>query len=829
MFDSTSAVDDVLDPVSRAVPADALAEFVGDADWVGQNELSHPEKPPWERSKFERRASGSGIAFERNDLVPHGQALLTCDSWAACVIMSDATADRLNPKDDSALWSAIARHHPTVEPVLVNLPTFGGGGTVEKIGPTHPVQPLRAHAASRAKSFNPGDDDTDEEDVYIRDDPVAFWSEHPPYYRRFLNERVPRIKWLNQLRARLEEDLLHEVVTESRDEPRSPGFKIQRWGVGGVIVINDLGGRVGKMRNHPVLEARERKGHGGYLDFLLLADEFDRPAAIAALAREGIAVAFDPTPGWLNALVEPGLHGWLNVYWSGNIAGLNLKPELGRFHIKTGRLTVFLPRLAKAIELLLKRVGQRPVSVLVEPHPDDPECFFGIDLDLVIRQASLGRRPRRLRPQARDLLPADCTEQIEIAWCPDEPSLEAPPGLFGQQASEGPLAYSPDPMIGIRDTGCWLCDGTSGKGNSRPYCADCCKDAREGLFGDRGFNESWHGSVIWSLKTLAEIEFGGAPALSQLNQMPAEGPNSDLLMLCRMLIPRWRGAALGAERRSYAWTDWLAEAGLLTEGIRTSRGVTVIAKDGHVCRSLMERQIDDFFYDHGIAHEPEPLYPFDPHANVGGYRADWKLSDGTFVEALGFTNDSVYMEKAHRKIRLATRHQIPVVTVTHADIANLASIFAKWLPPEDARPTRTQLPPRPETLTKDTGSTDPQSAQNAANVRVRAERLDRCRRAVELQAGGATRKQIAEKLAVSALVVKSSLRDGKFYANPRSDPERFKLAKDAAAAQQRGLTRSEFRAAIGLTSGKADESWRDADVVFGRDAQALDLDRDPQE
>jgi hypothetical protein len=796
---------------------------------VGRKELSRAEKPPWERNKFERIASGSGIAFERNDRVPHGQALLACDSWAACVIMSDATADGLNPKDDSALWRAIARHHPSAEPMLVNLPTFGGAGTVETIGPTHPVQTLRAHATSRAKSFNPGDDDTDEEDVYIPDDPRAFWSDHPTYYRRFLSERVPRIQWLDQLRARLEEDLLHEVVAESRDEPRPSGFKIQRWGVGGVIVTNDLGGRVGKVRNHPVLEARDRKGHGGYLDFLLLANEFDRPSAIAALTKEGIEVPFHPTHGWLNASVEPGLHGWLNVYWSGNIAGLNLKPELGRFHIQSGQLTVFLSRLAKPIELLLKRVGQRPTSVLVEPHPDDPECFFGIDLDLVTRQASPVRRLRRLRPQARELLPADCAEQIEAAWSPNEPILEAPPGLFAQQSGEKPLAPSPDQTTGTRNAHCWLCDGTSGKSSPRPYCADCCKDAREGLFGDRGFNESWHGSVIWSLKTLAEIEFGGPPALSQLNQMPAEGPNSHLLMLCRMLIPRWRGAALGAERRSYAWTDWLAEAGLLTDGVRTSRGVTVMAKDGHVCRSLLERHIDDFFYDHGIAHEPEPCYPFDPDVNVGGYRADWKLSDGTFVEALGFTNDSAYMEKAQRKISLAARHQIPVVTVTHVDIANLASIFAKWLPPEDACPIRTQLPARPENPTAGTSSTAPKSTQNAANARARAERLDRCRQAVELQARGATRKQISEKLGVSALAVKSSLRDGKFYANPRSDPDRLKMAKVAAAAQQRGLTRSEFRAAMGLTSVKTDELWRDADVLFGRDPQALDLDRDPQE
>jgi hypothetical protein len=184
---------------------------------------------------------------------------------------------------------------------------------------------------------------------------------------------------------------------------------------------------------------------------------------------------------------------------------------------------------------------------------------------------------------------------------------------------------------------------------------------------------------MWSLQTLAENEFGGPPAKEQLMHLPAAGPNSDLLMLCRMLTARDHYAELGADRKGYAWTDWLAQAGLLTDGVRTGRGVTAIAKDGHLCRSLLERQVDDFLHDNGIEHEPEPYYPYDPADNVNGCRADWKLSDGTFVEALGFTKDPAYMARARIKIALAERHGIPVVTVTHADLDKLAAIFEKWL------------------------------------------------------------------------------------------------------------------------------------------------------
>lgn len=109
------------------------------------------------------------------------------------------------------------------------------------------------------------------------------------------------------------------------------------------------------------------------------------------------------------------------------------------------------------------------------------------------------------------------------------------------------------------------------------------------------------------------LEFGGAPARDQLRKMPQDGPHADLLMLCRMLTARRGYVVPGGQRKVYSWTDWLGQAGLLTDGIRTSRGVAVMAKDGHLCRSLLERQIDDFFFEHDIPHHPEPHYPFDRH------------------------------------------------------------------------------------------------------------------------------------------------------------------------------------------------------------------------
>lgn len=49
------------------------------------------------------------------------------------------------------------------------------------------------------------------------------------------------------------------------------------------------------------------------------------------------------------------------------------------------------------------------------------------------------------------------------------------------------------------------------------------------------------------------------------------------------------------------------------------------------------------------------------------------------MEALGFPNDQAYMAKAHLKMKLAARLGIPILTVTHSDTGDLASIFSKWL------------------------------------------------------------------------------------------------------------------------------------------------------
>lgn len=506
-----------------------------------------------------------------------------------------------------------------------------------------------------------------------------------------LSVDAPRIRWLNELRDELVQNLLaHAVVNVGRGRP-GPPLEVQRWGPTGnlVGVTNSRGGYAGKIRRHPAREARLKMGRGKHLTFLLMANEFDRPAAVEALSREGIDLPVDESPGWLNASVEPGLHGWLDVYWSGNVAGLNLKPRLATFHIETGELTVFAAPLADSVELLLRRVGQPPTTVVVEPDSHDPEYFFGIDILEVIAEQTLDPgTPRQLRPVARALLPTEWAELLEKIWNPEQPRIRVPAEVMGDQPPGGPKKRATEPRGGLTRAGCRLCTGSSG---GEPYCRQCVQEAASGLFYDRGCDESWIGAVCWSLRTLADNEFNGPPAVSQLQQPPGGAGDADLLMLCRMLTCRQGGTAWGADRKAYSWTGWLAEAGLLPGNPRTSSGSSVNA---------------------------------------------WE----------------------------------------------------------------------------------------------RTQRTERCRLAVELQAGGLTIKQIAEQFGVGAPTVTSLLRDGKFYADPSSDPQRYELVRQAADLRSKELTPTQVGVELKLSGAKAKESWRDTGVLFAHARPPVDLtqrDDDP--
>jgi hypothetical protein len=208
------------------------------------------------------------------------------------------------------------------------------------------------------------------------------------------------------------------------------------------------------------------------------------------------------------------------------------------------------------------------------------------------------------------------------------------------------------------------------------YCHRCLAIAANGLPNLEPTLDRATTRTTLAARALADCEFGGAAfvesQLANINtepQHPLAAKDIDRRMILRIAIIR----------RRLPWTHILIAAGLADDGVRLSRGTVLKAVDGHLCLSMQEKAVDDFFHQNGIDHEREPLYPFDEQLNPRTRRrADWRLNDGTLVEMWGMPDDTRYAEKMHEKIELAERHQLRLIGLTFTDIRRLSEIFAEW-------------------------------------------------------------------------------------------------------------------------------------------------------
>lgn len=168
------------------------------------------------------------------------------------------------------------------------------------------------------------------------------------------------------------------------------------------------------------------------------------------------------------------------------------------------------------------------------------------------------------------------------------------------------------------------------------YCQQCLEFASEGVFADRP-------RAAAALKQIAELEFDDEPMLEgQLATLHIDPRLSlDADVIDKLLLLRF-----AIKRGKFPWTLLLEEGGLAENGLRLSRGTLIRARDGHRCLSMGEKAVCDFMHQSGIEHEREPAYPIDPTLNpLGRRRADWILSDGTFVELWGLPNNPAYAAK----------------------------------------------------------------------------------------------------------------------------------------------------------------------------------------
>jgi hypothetical protein len=121
-----------------------------------------------------------------------------------------------------------------------------------------------------------------------------------------------------------------------------------------------------------------------------------------------------------------------------------------------------------------------------------------------------------------------------------------------------------------------------------------------------------------------------------------------------------------------SWLKALIVADVLTDDCYpTGIGTRCVARDGHECLSLEERQIDDWLHEAGIPHTIEPIYPWHQELNPHGLRrGDWEVN-GVFIEYWGLVGDREYDRRMRAKRKLAEESDIALIEIYPDDLYHL--------------------------------------------------------------------------------------------------------------------------------------------------------------
>lgn len=121
-------------------------------------------------------------------------------------------------------------------------------------------------------------------------------------------------------------------------------------------------------------------------------------------------------------------------------------------------------------------------------------------------------------------------------------------------------------------------------------------------------------------------------------------------------VPARREAKLVADRcrRIFgSWNNAIKLIGLQPNRSHESRmykRTMTKANDGHLCDSISEAIIDNWFAERGILHKRDAKYP------TSGHKADWKV-ENSFVEYFGLAKDSPRYDRAIKKKLFLTKKQ----------------------------------------------------------------------------------------------------------------------------------------------------------------------------
>lgn len=137
----------------------------------------------------------------------------------------------------------------------------------------------------------------------------------------------------------------------------------------------------------------------------------------------------------------------------------------------------------------------------------------------------------------------------------------------------------------------------------------------------------------------------------EIGRVPAKRDVEEIRYACVYYFGSWNKAILAAGLKPNR-----------SHNQRMYKRVMTKAKDGHLCDSVSEALIDNWFTDRHIQHTRDTPYPTTHH------KADWNVS-GVFVEYFGLAKDSPRYDRAIKiKRNLCRRHNIPLVEIYPDDI-----------------------------------------------------------------------------------------------------------------------------------------------------------------
>ena len=208
------------------------------------------------------------------------------------------------------------------------------------------------------------------------------------------------------------------------------------------------------------------------------------------------------------------------------------------------------------------------------------------------------------------------------------------------------------------------------------YCMDCCFRVRNG-----DPRATWFVDEVKAALHGLRDAFGAIPAQSfSEGRVPHDGSPEERDHRIRALLAMPPVETIKRVLGQQDWLGTLRAAGLVGETWRPSRGTWCHASDGHRCRSLLEKAIDDWFTANSIPHECEPRWPRHPELNPSGAkRADWLLPDGTYVECAGMLESKDYAEKIALKQQLARALGLELIVVGPTEMHRLGHIFERQL------------------------------------------------------------------------------------------------------------------------------------------------------